>query len=73
MQPVSVRCRSEFTYAQDPIEFAWDEENLTIGIIGNRWRSPQGPVFEVQATNGGWFRLCYIETEDHWYAEMIVR
>jgi len=69
MQPVKVNCRSEFTYAQDPLTFCMGEELHTIKAIVKRWREPDGLVFKVQTTNGRSFKLKYRESEDAWLAE----
>jgi hypothetical protein len=69
MQTVKVDCRSEYTYAQDPLTFCLDGETFTIQAIVKRWREPDGLVFKVQTTNARSFKLKYRESEDTWLAE----
>jgi hypothetical protein len=72
MQPVRVKCRSDFQYAQQPIALEWAGLELRVERVINRWTGPQGNGFEVQAGAGRCFRLQYHEAEDGWLGEEIL-
>jgi hypothetical protein len=71
MQSVDVRCKSEFTYAQEPVSFTWEGEILVNLRIRKRWKSPPGPVFEVQTEDQRVFQLVYLEKDDCWQGQEI--
>lgn len=72
MQPVEVHCKSEYTYAQEPVDFIRDGKKVIVKAIYKQWRSQLGPVFEVVVFNGEFFRLIYLEEEDCWQGQQVV-
>jgi hypothetical protein len=72
MLTIEVQCNSEYTYAQKPVSFIWEgkiQENLT---IRKSWKSPLGPVFEVQTEDQRVIRLRFLENENCWQGQEIV-
>lgn len=66
-----VECLSGHTYAERPIALWWDGERLNIVEIEARWRIPGGCRFRVQAENGQFFDLCYVELQDEWQVSLL--
>lgn len=71
MQPVIVRCKSEYKYAQMPAEILWGGEIQSVINIRGQWTSPDGPVFEVTIAGDRYVRLKYVESDDTWYGQEI--
>jgi hypothetical protein len=61
-----VWCRSEFTYATQPVAFEWQGNRLMIRQVVSAWHSPTGRCFRVLTSDGRFFSLDYYETDDHW-------
>ncbi len=67
-----VECRSEYTYAQEPLSFEWGGEKLRVEEVEARWRTPLGPAFRVR-TIPGRFVLRYLEPWDEWVVSRLER
>ncbi len=65
MKP-SVTCRSGHTYADRPTAFTWQGRSWQVARVLKRWRSPQGPGFQVLTAGGERFTLTYHEGRDEW-------
>ena len=61
-----VICRSDSSYAERPVALLWQERQLAIIAILDRWRTPQGKGFRVVAGDDEIFELFYDEYKDHW-------
>lgn len=66
MQPNTVECRSEFTYAQQPVRIFAGGRWLTVEKVINRWRNPGGLGFRVIVTGNDIYELYYDESGDTW-------
>jgi len=64
--PARVWCRSEFTYATQPLAFEWQGDRLMIRQVVAAWHSPSGRSFRVLTSDGRFFSLEYYENDDHW-------
>jgi len=65
-QVVQVECYCGHTYAQEPRAIVWQGQRYVVVQVEHRWRSPQGPVFQVQTQGGARFEVCYRELEGSW-------
>jgi hypothetical protein len=65
-QPGRVECRSEHTYAQQPIALWWQGQRLAVTALLVERRIPEGRAFRVKTDSGQVFELVYIETNDEW-------
>jgi hypothetical protein len=72
MQTIEVQCNSEYTYAQKPISLIWEGKTLDNLTIRKSWKSPQGPIFEVQTEDQRVIQLIYLENENCWQGQEIV-
>lgn len=61
-----VECRSEHTYAQQPVAFYWLGQRLEVTQVESAWRTPEGPCFRVLTPSGDQFLLRYDELKDEW-------
>jgi len=61
-----VECYSGHTYAQEPRAFVWQGHRYQVVRVERRWRTPEGPVFRVEAQSGDFFELWYNEHSDRW-------
>ena len=61
-----VECYSGHTYAQEPRAFGWQGDRYRVLQVLERWRTPAGPAFRVQADVEGEFELVYDEAADRW-------
>ncbi len=70
MERADVRCYSGHTYAQEPISFAWNGQELAVAEVLSRRRVLDAGrsviKFVVRTEDGGRFRLSYNEAEDAW-------
>ena len=64
-----VRCRSDSEYAERPVKFLWEGEELVVSEIITRWRSPEGKYFRVKTNTLSIFLLFYHEEQNSWYIE----
>lgn len=72
--PVQVECYSGYTYAQEPRAFERGGRRYQVTRIVKRWRTPQGPIFRVEASSTSdpqppvskLVDLTYLEVEDKW-------
>ena len=44
----------------------WQGARCEVTQVEGRWRTPEGPAFQVQTDRGGQFELHYHELEDRW-------
>lgn len=72
MPETRVKCRSEFTFAQQPQRFTWEDQWLEIIQVIERQRTPEGFRFRVQTDADTFFTLCYDESHDKWLAELLL-
>jgi hypothetical protein len=71
---VQVECYSGHTYAQEPRALLWHGERYQVERIIHRWRTPQGPGFQVEISGisdsdtqySRVVDLAYLEHEDKW-------
>lgn len=61
-----VECHSGYTYAERPMAVYWDGSRHEIDEILSRWRTPEGPAFQVRTTDGEVLSLLYQEQLDQW-------
>lgn len=61
-----VKCRSEHTYAQHPVAFAWEGERLEVESVEAQWQTPGVKHFRVRTAEKGTFELAYNLEEDQW-------
>ena len=66
MTGATVECYSGHTYAQEPRVVVWRGQRHRVTQVKERWRTPDGPAFEVQTETGPIFRLHYDENHDLW-------
>jgi hypothetical protein len=71
MQDTLVECRSEFTYAQRPIRFQWQDNWLEVESILEQWKSPHSNCFKVMSTTKVIYELYYLEDRDIWQVQSI--
>ena len=64
--PEIVECRSEFTYAEQPVALTWNGLRLEITAVLAGWRTPHGPAFRVCTRDGQIFELAYDEAAEAW-------
>jgi hypothetical protein len=69
MQETLVLCHSEFTYAQQPVRFLWQENWLDVESILTQWKSPGSICFRVMTTAHMVFELYYQEDRDVWQVQ----
>ena len=62
----NVTCHSGFAYAERPVAFTWEGEQLEISSIQASWRIPEGRCFRVLTRDGRYFELSYSERNDNW-------
>jgi hypothetical protein len=62
----NVTCRSDFTYAQQPVALTWQGQPYEVIQVMDRWRSPTGLHFRVLSHDNRVFMLTYHEAEDQW-------
>jgi hypothetical protein len=65
---VSVRCYSDYIYAEEPRSFVWQGKELRIESIEKAWQEPAKRLFRVLTEDGKPFELCYDEATDRWSA-----
>lgn len=63
---VGVECYSGYTHAQEPRVVVWQGQRYPVAQVVVRWRTPEGPAFQVRTKAGEWFQLHYLESEDQW-------
>ena len=63
---VIVDCRSDASYAERPLTFAWEGQRLEVAEILSRWRAPNGAGFRVRTAQELVFDLFYDENTDEW-------
>ena len=63
--PLTVRCRSEYAYPQEPRALVCAGVEYPITRIVARWRTPAGPAFRVVCALGPAL-LAYDEARDAW-------
>ncbi len=68
--PVPVECYAGRRYAERPLAFVWEGEDLPVEAVLSEWWEPAGPVFRVR-TPRGLFLLRYIQSEDRWLARTV--
>jgi len=61
-----VVCYSGHTYAQEPRALVWQGRRCPVAHIEARWRTPEGPAFQVAVEAGERFDLHYLERENRW-------
>ena len=61
-----VECHSDYTYAERPVAFVWEDRRLEIAKILRQWRSLLGKGFRVKTQDGQNFELEYLEESDVW-------
>jgi hypothetical protein len=71
MQDTLVECRSEFTYAQQPVRFLWQDIWCEVESILDQWKSPQSSCFRVMTTTKVIYELYYLEDRDIWQVQSI--
>ena len=71
MQDTLVECRSEYTYAQKPVRFLWQENWQAVESILGQWKSPESISFRVMTTTKVIFELYYLEDRDIWQVQSI--
>jgi hypothetical protein len=80
----TVECYSGHTYAQEPRVVVWQGRRYPIIKIEKRWRTPQGPAFQVRTWPGAAptdiqpagsseaeFNLHYHEQEQRWVIQTL--
>ena len=65
---LKVTCYSSHTYAERPVSFLWQGEEIKIKEIENAWREPSKRLFKIITEQGKLFELCYNEMADQWSA-----
>jgi hypothetical protein len=66
MSEVRVHCYSGRTYAERPVAFFWQGEELAVAEVLAEWREPAGPAFRVSTARGE-FVLQYEELSNRWW------
>jgi aminotransferase len=66
MSGAAVECYSGHTYAQEPRFVVWQGQRHLVTQVNERWRTPDGPAFNVQTESGLAFKLRYSENQDLW-------
>lgn len=66
-----VECYSGHTYAQEPRTVIWHGRRYPVTAVTQRWRTPQGPAFWVEAQTGEWFEIQYTERTDTWTVRLL--
>jgi len=61
----AIKCRSEYTYPQEPTALVCDAGEYPITRIVARWRTPAGPVFRVVCALGQYI-IAYDEGAGIW-------
>jgi len=61
-----VECYSGHVYAQEPRALIWQDRRQPVTQIEARWRTPDGPAFQVATETGERFELHYLEREGRW-------
>lgn len=61
-----VTCHSGYTYAQRPVRFVWQDEQVEVASIQVEWISPEGKTFRVRVQEDLVFDLCYAVRADTW-------
>lgn len=65
-QPLEVRCRSEYRYAQEPQALQWEGQWVAVQHIVARWRTPVGPAFRLLGADGQLYEIRYREEMAQW-------
>lgn len=66
-----VECYSGYTYAQEPREVVWQGRRYPVVRVEQRWRTPEGPAFQVATEPGDLFEICYHELEGRWTIRLL--
>lgn len=66
-----VRCHSETTYPERPLEFDWGGGVFTVSEVLQRWRSPNGQHFTVITMDQQIFELFYSLSDDSWQVDQL--
>jgi len=64
-----VLCHSGYEYAQRPIAFQWEGEQLAITQVKGEWKTPDGKLFRVLTEGDQVFELHYNSLKDKWYIQ----
>ena len=70
-QPVTVRCRSDYRYAQEPQALLWEGTWHPVARIVARWHTPTGPAFRLVSAEGALYEVQYREDEDRWVGRQL--
>jgi hypothetical protein len=62
---IEVHCYSARTYAERPLSFTWQSQEVAVEEVLATWREPAGPAFRVRTARGE-FILVYEEQRDRW-------
>ena len=65
-QPLAVRCRSEYRYAQEPQALRWEGQWVQVRRVIARWQTPEGPLFRLWGADGHLYEVRYREVEGQW-------
>ncbi|HEY56956.1 MAG TPA: hypothetical protein G4O04_00110 [Anaerolineae bacterium] len=65
-QPIEVRCRSEYRYAQEPQALRWESQWVTVQRIVARWQTPEGPAFRLLTADGRLYDIRHREDAAQW-------
>jgi hypothetical protein len=66
-----VECHSDFTYAEKPVAFLWNNHRLKVDAILASWNSPGERCFRVITSGRGVFDLIYDEATAEWQIQPI--
>lgn len=66
-----VWCYAGSSYAQRPLAFLWQGQQMEVAAVSAEWRTPDGKTFLVRTPNGQVFKLVYNHQQDDWLVELI--
>jgi hypothetical protein len=61
-----VKCTSGYTYAQRPVSFTFEGQEIQVKEIVAEWREPAAKKFVVLSEHGQQFELGYQIEEQQW-------
>ena len=66
-----VECRSEHTYAQQPVAVWWQGQRLAVEALESEWLTPRGRAFRLRCAQNLCFVAAYDQAEDRWEVTLL--
>jgi hypothetical protein len=66
LERAEVEVYSGYTYAQEPRALIWHGRRYGVACVEQRWRTPEGPAFQVATESGDRFEIHYRMRQSEW-------